>query len=64
MGDVINLRLARKAKVRATDARRAEGNRALHGRTRAERARDAAEATRAEVLLDGARRDPDRSGRD
>ncbi|MDG5488292.1 DUF4169 family protein [Sphingomonas sp. FW199] len=58
MGDVVNLRAARKARARATAEATAAANRALHGRTRAERERDAAEAARRERLLDEARRDP------
>ncbi len=37
MGEVINLRQARKRKVRADQAKVAEANRAKHGRTLAER---------------------------
>jgi ribonuclease T1 len=58
MGDVINLRLARKARARAEAAKQAAENRARHGRTKAERARDAAEAVRAERHLDQHRRAP------
>lgn len=58
MGDVINLRLARKARARAEAAKQAAENRARHGRTKAERARDAAEAARAERHLDQHRRAP------
>lgn len=58
MGDVINLRLARKARARAEAAKQAAENRARHGRTKAERARDAAEAMRAERHLDQHRRAP------
>jgi hypothetical protein len=57
MGDVVNLRAARKAKARASAEATAAANRALHGRTRAERERDAADAKRRERLLDDARRD-------
>jgi len=57
MGDVINLRQARKAKARRDKEAQAATNRALHGRTKAERAADAAERSRAEQLLDGAKRD-------
>jgi hypothetical protein len=40
MGDVVNLRLVRKRKLRESDAERAAGNRALHGRNAAEKQRD------------------------
>lgn len=55
---VVNLNKARKAAARAARERAAAANRAAHGRTKAERARDAEEARRRDALLDGARRDP------
>lgn len=57
MGEVVNLRLARKRKVRAEKEQVAERNRAVYGRTKAERERDEAEAGRAVRFLDGHRRD-------
>ncbi|WP_448659854.1 DUF4169 family protein [Sphingomonas sp. CJ99] len=57
MGTVVNLRLARKAKARAAAQTTAAANRALHGRTRVERDRDAAEQARRDAELDGARLD-------
>jgi len=59
MAEIVNLRLARKAKARAGDAAKAEANRARHGTTLAERriARD--EAERLARTLDGARREED-----
>jgi hypothetical protein len=57
MGDVVNLRQARKAKARRNKETQAAANRALHGRTKAERAADDAERVRTEQLLDGAKRD-------
>lgn len=57
MGDVVNLRLARKAATRRTKEADAAANRAAHGRTRAERTASKAEATRAARLLDGAKRE-------
>lgn len=59
MGDVINLRLARKARARGMAARQAEQNRALHGRSKAEKERQQREADRSARLLDGARREQD-----
>jgi len=53
MADVINLRQARKALARRTAADHAAENRALHGRTRAERVAETAEAERTARLLDG-----------
>jgi len=57
MGDVVNLRTARKRRDRAAGEAAAAANRAAHGRTRAEKAADAAEASRREALLDGAKRE-------
>ena len=54
--EIVNLRRARKAKGRADSARKAAENRALHGRTKLQRAREAADRERAERELDGARR--------
>ena len=55
MADVINLRLARKAKARAEADKTAATNRARHGRTKADKARVKAEAERAERDLEGKR---------
>ncbi len=57
MADVINLRAARKAKNRKDKTDLATQNRALHGRTKAERQRQQAEAERTARLLDGAKRE-------
>ncbi|WEK44599.1 MAG: DUF4169 family protein [Candidatus Sphingomonas colombiensis] len=57
MGEVVNLRLARKAKRRATETTTAAANRAAFGRTKAERALAHAERERTERVLDGAKRD-------
>lgn len=57
MGEVINLRRARKVKARASAATEAAANRALHGRTKAERARDEQQEARKAATLDGARRE-------
>ncbi|MEY4238687.1 MAG: hypothetical protein RL339_1288 [Pseudomonadota bacterium] len=58
MAEVINLRLARKARARAGQQRLADANRARHGIGKAERARIDAEAERSTRLLDGVRREP------
>lgn len=55
MGDVIHLGKIRKARQRAAEQARADGNAVRHGRTRAERERDAAERTRQREAVDGAR---------
>lgn len=57
MAEIVNLRLARKRKVRAEGERLAETNRLLHGRTRAERQRDKIEAERTSAKLEAHRRD-------
>ncbi len=54
MGDVVNLGRFRKKKAREEKKRQAETNRRLHGRTNAERAREAAQKKRLEDKLDGA----------
>ncbi|MEZ5655619.1 MAG: DUF4169 family protein [Sphingobium sp.] len=58
MGDVVNLRMARKAKKRSEAEALAATNRALHGRTKAQKQADAAEKARADRTLDGAKREP------
>jgi len=53
--NVINLRTARKRRDLAEKADKAAENRARHGRTKAEKARDTDTATRAERSHDGHR---------
>lgn len=62
MGEVVNLRRARKAKSRSDAEVAAAANRLRFGRTQAEREVEALEAGRAARLLDGARREPPVSG--
>ena len=57
--DLINLRRARKAKLRAERETEAAENRAAFGRTREERERARAEAKRASAKLDAHQRKPD-----
>lgn len=57
MAEIVNLRLARKAKARAAQQTEAQANRAKFGRTKAEKTRDRIEAERTARLLDGARRE-------
>jgi len=57
MGEVVNLRLARKAKRRATEATSAAANRAAFGRTKEEKAAGRMARERAERALDGAKLD-------
>jgi hypothetical protein len=55
MGEVINLRRARKAKARDASLVEAQANRVRHGRTLEERQRDTLEAARLERRIDGHR---------
>ena len=57
MAEIINLRQARKAKARSETADKAATNRALHGRTKAERTRDTLEKARLDKTLDQAKRE-------
>lgn len=57
MAEIVNLRTARKARDRKARAAQADTNRALHGRTKIERLKDAAEKARIAAALDGAKRE-------
>ena len=57
MGDVVNLRMARKARKRTQQAAAATENRAIHGRTKSDRNRQQMEQRRDAALLDGAKLD-------
>jgi hypothetical protein len=57
MAEIINLNKARKAKTRADKAGRAQENRVRFGRTKAEKAADAAETAKIGRLLDDSKRD-------
>ena len=57
MGEIVNLRRARKAKARSAAEQMAVENRALHGRTKAQREAEAADSARTEQRLDGHRRE-------
>jgi len=58
MGDIVNLRLARKQKARDDKLREAEQNRALHGRSKAQKLRDRLIADKSEKFVAGHRREP------
>ena len=60
MAEIINLRMARKARRRADAGHEAEANRRRHGETAAERQRREMEAARLARDVEGARRDPGR----
>ena len=55
MGEIVNLRTARKAATRRRDAARAEENRRVHGRSKAERALEEARAEKTRRELDAHR---------
>ncbi|MGN6278765.1 MAG: DUF4169 family protein [Sphingomonas sp.] len=57
MAEIVNLRLARKAKARTAKATTAAANRAAFGRTKTEKLADQAATTRLDRHLDGAKRD-------
>ncbi|OWK21534.1 DUF4169 family protein [Mesorhizobium amorphae] len=57
MGDVVNLRQARKQKARSEKERLAEQNRVLHGRSKADRNRDRLTSDKAEKFIAGHRRE-------
>ena len=59
MADIINLRMARKARSRADAAAKADANRAAFGRSKEEKSRARAETARQEKALDGAKRTRD-----
>lgn len=62
MGDVVNLRQARKRRDRQAAGERAAENRARFGMTKAEKARVRDEAERLARQVDGARRERDANG--
>lgn len=55
MGDIINLRQARKAKARADQQRLADSNRARFGRTKAEKQAQSIEEERQIRKMEGVR---------
>jgi hypothetical protein len=57
MGDIINLRQARKARARADRQRLADSNRAKFGRTKAEKQAQSTEEERQIRKMEGVRRE-------
>lgn len=53
MAEIVNLRMARKAKARNDKERAAEQNRAVFGRSKAERERERKAAEKTQKFLDG-----------
>ncbi len=60
MGDIVNLRRAKKAKARAETEEKAAANRAKFGTPKAERNLTKARTERSARDLDGVRLDPDK----
>jgi hypothetical protein len=58
VGEIVNLRTARKRKAREVTARAADENRILHGRSKAEKLRGRDEARKLQAHLDGHRLSP------
>ncbi len=58
MGEVVNLREARKRRKRAEKDQAAAENRAKFGRTKGQKQKDAADAEKSVRDLEGHRRDP------
>lgn len=54
MAKIVNLNKFRKRKQKAEAAKRAETNRRLHGRTKAEREKERLELRKRDAFLDGA----------
>ncbi len=62
MGDIVNLRLARKRKARQAMEEKAAENRSLHGRTKSDSEQERTERVNRDTFLDGHRLDrPDRN---
>jgi len=57
MAEILNLNQARKAKAKTDAKAKAAENRARFGRTKADKALDAARADRLQRALDGAKRE-------
>jgi UDP-2,3-diacylglucosamine pyrophosphatase LpxH len=57
MGNVINLRQARKSRARAEKEKSAEANRLAFGRSKAEKQGTKLEKSRADKVIEGHRRD-------
>ena len=58
MGELVNLRRVKKQRAAAAAAAEVAANRALHGRSRPEKAAEAAVQTKLRLVLDQAKIDP------
>ena len=63
MSTVVNLRTARKRKARADKEQAAGENRALHGRSKAEKLRGRMQAEKAQRFVEGHRLEPGDRGK-
>jgi hypothetical protein len=61
MAEVVNLNRFRKAKARAEARDEADANAAKFGRSKAQKAREVADAERARAELDGKKRETDQN---
>ena len=57
MAEIVNLRSVRKRKVREEDARKADKNRLLHGRSKSQKLLEKTQAKHAAALLDAHQRE-------
>ncbi|HUD30243.1 MAG TPA: DUF4169 family protein [Novosphingobium sp.] len=57
MAEIVNLRMARKAKARAAERQDADAARARHGRTKGEKRATQAEIARIDRAVEGAKRE-------
>lgn len=57
MAEIVNLRMARKAKARSEAEKQAHANRTLHGQTKATKLAAKVEKQRVERHLEGVKRD-------
>jgi hypothetical protein len=57
MAEIVNLNKVRKARQKAEAEAQAAANRVKHGRTKAAKTEERADAARRAALLDGAKRD-------
>jgi hypothetical protein len=64
MAEIVNLRRVKKQRARAEQAKVADTNRVLHGRTRAEKDADDRARARREAVLDQARLDSEGGDRE
>lgn len=64
MAEIVNLNRFRKDRARAERRAEADANAARHGRSKDQKAREAADAARARAVLDGAKREDPEANKD